>query len=178
MIILLDNFPHCDISVSLIRQIYSDTIELINLPEDMSIKQSHEIANQLLGMVTRDCVVICPWCVTSDLDLDDIFTEISEICPVIVAAGNFNREIEYYSPAKAHGVIAVGALNKKGEPATFSNFSYIKSITWAPGTNINIDGSLHSGTSISCVLYGAALAESIKTDVSIHTILDKYKETL
>jgi len=69
---------------------------------------------------------------------------------VVVAAGNSNQNVSTASPANCNNVIAVAALDRQGNRASYSNFGNLIDIT-APGgeTNIQSNGvrsTLNSGT--------------------------------
>jgi hypothetical protein len=117
------------------------------------------ILRKLLEEVTMADVVLCPWAIPGNAIVDGMFSDLSERCWVVAAAGNSGEPVENWTPARADGVIAVGTLNKSGAKATLSNFS--GKVKWVTGTNYRFEGHQHSGTSISAALYAAFLAESI-----------------
>ena len=72
---------------------------------------------------------------------------------VVVAAGNDNADVRYYSPASAPNAVTVAASDKNDNKAVFSNYGYGVDV-FAPGTNIEslrmYGGSLvMSGTSMA-----------------------------
>eukprot|EP00929_Paragymnodinium_shiwhaense_P039673 TRINITY_DN20819_c0_g1_i1.p1 TRINITY_DN20819_c0_g1~~TRINITY_DN20819_c0_g1_i1.p1 ORF type:complete len:791 (-),score=103.38 TRINITY_DN20819_c0_g1_i1:214-2529(-) len=72
----------------------------------------------------------------------------------VVAAGNENQPASTSSPASADIVITVGAIDREGRAASFSNFGRFVDI-WAPGVDIvsaRTGGMLTSlsGTSMAC----------------------------
>lgn len=140
-------------------------VKLIELPDDPTYGQIYTIINDLYPMVKPSDIVLCPWAVDADFQVDEMFNHLAELCWVVVAAGNFNEDIEKYSPARAEKVITVACLNKSGIKAALSNWSNNKELIWIPGTNYNVGWKNSSGTSVSATVYAAFLAESLKKDV-------------
>lgn len=54
---------------------------------------------------------------------------------VVVAAGNFDQDIKYFSPANIDGVISVGALDEDGKRAAFSNYGDVTYYVKSPSTS-------------------------------------------
>jgi hypothetical protein len=122
-------------------------------------------------------IVLCLWAVDGNNLLDEHFNDLAELCWVVVAAGNYNKNINEYTPARVSGVITVACLNKSGVKASLSNWSEDKELIWVPGTNYNVGWKNSSGTSVSAAVYAAFLAESIdKTDSKIlDQLMSEYK---
>jgi serine protease len=59
---------------------------------------------------------------------------------VAAAAGNSNDDVRNYAPANCDGVISVGASDKNGKRAAYSNFGEGIDVS-APGGDINDDGT-------------------------------------
>ena len=68
----------------------------------------------------------------------------------IVAGGNQAVDINLYTPSSTSGVISVGSLNKANEIASHNNIGELG--LYAPGTNIDVNGGKHSGTSIATAI--------------------------
>jgi serine protease len=62
---------------------------------------------------------------------------------IVVAAGNGNGNVANNQPANCPGVIAVGATNRAGDRADYSNFGALVTLT-APGGD-SVDGILSAG---------------------------------
>jgi len=106
-------------------------------------------------------VVLCPWSVPGNLALDNAFTELSKVCAVVAAAGHNGGYVNEVSPARAHGVTAVGLLNKRGEISASATRTKGKPIQWVVGTNYLLNGRFISGSSVSAAVYAACLAEAL-----------------
>lgn len=134
----------------------------------------------LFGKVIPNDIVLCPWAVPANIGLDDLFTELSDLCYVVAAAGNFKEPIENYTPARSEGVITVGTLNKSGLVAALSNYSNSKEVIWIPGTNYDVGWMNSSGTSVSAAVYTAFLAEAVKHDDMslLANLIEEHKETV
>jgi hypothetical protein len=175
MIYLLD-MPLTDISHSkymcdIIKNHTSEPIIIIPLNANSTYGDIAKTIYSLFDKVIPSDIVLCSWAVPANNDLDDLFTELSKLCYVIAAAGNFKEPIENYTPARSEGVITVGTLNKSGLVAALSNYSNSKEVVWIPGTNYNVGWTNGSGTSVSAAVYTAFLAEALKNkDMSL---LDK-----
>jgi hypothetical protein len=153
---------HSGRMLQIIKQHTSVPVVLTEIPVNPAVSQIVKIVHDLMSKVLPSDIVVCAWAVSVNEKINAIFEDLAQCCFVIVAAGNSNAEIEEYSPTSVDDVIVVGCLNKKGEKASLSNYSNTRTIEWVTGTNYNIDGTLHSGTSISAALYAAFLAESIQ----------------
>ena len=66
---------------------------------------------------------------------DAVANAVSSGVTVVVAAGNDNTDVRYYSPASAPSAITVAASDKNDNKAVFSNYGYGVDV-FAPGTNI------------------------------------------
>lgn len=166
MIYLLDSpltdTSHSKYILDIIRQHTDVEVIIVPVTPDMTIGKLYETVYRLFSIVIPNDIVLCPWAVKSNSDLDALFYELSQACRVVAAAGNFKEPIENYTPAGSEGVITVGTLNKEGLVAALSNYSNKKEVKWVPGTNYNVGWKNSSGTSVSAALYAAFLAESIK----------------
>jgi len=85
--------------------------------------------------------------------------------PVVVAAGNSNRNSCYYSPASAKNALTIGSTDIKDFRSSFSNYGECVNI-FAPGTEIvgsSIKGKKEyetfSGTSMACPHVSGLLAQ-------------------
>ena len=178
MIYLLDqaltNTSHSRLIMDIIRKNTDVEIKLIEMPVNPTFGQVNKVVYSLFGVVKPSDIVLCPWAVDGNAVVDELFNDLSEQCWVVVAAGNFNKDIKDYSPARAEGVITVACFNKAGVKAALSNWSADKELIWIPGTNYDVGWKNSSGTSISAALYAAFLAEAIKTGDG--KILDKLIE--
>jgi len=181
MIYLLDS-PFSDTShsryiIDIIRQHSNVDIEHIPLMPDVTIYELSEIIYDLFTKVVPNDIVLCPWAIPANDKLDNLFTELSELCYVVAAAGNFKSPIENYTPARTAGVITVGTLNKSGLVAALSNYSNSKEVVWVPGTNYNVGWKNSSGTSVSAAVYAAFLSLSIKENdpALLNKLLEKHK---
>ena len=109
-------------------------------------------------------IIVCPWQIQRDLQIDHQFEQLANTCWIVASAGNTNQNINLFSPTAVHNVITVGALNKKLEKASHSNFSTAKQLEWVVATNIEINGNLYSGTSAAAVIYSRILQNCIEND--------------
>eukprot|EP00929_Paragymnodinium_shiwhaense_P039205 TRINITY_DN20617_c0_g1_i3.p1 TRINITY_DN20617_c0_g1~~TRINITY_DN20617_c0_g1_i3.p1 ORF type:complete len:780 (-),score=138.33 TRINITY_DN20617_c0_g1_i3:203-2542(-) len=87
---------------------------------------------------------------------------------VVVAAGNEDVNAATTSPASENSVITVGAVDKKGSPASFSNFGASLDI-WAPGVKIvsaKTGGGMKSlsGTSMACPHVSGVAAQLLQVN--------------
>jgi hypothetical protein len=154
----------CDI----INNHTKETISVISVTTSVSIGEIAKIIDYLIGIVIPRDIVLCTWSIPGNIYLDDLFTELSNLCYVVAAAGNFKEPIENYTPARSEGVITVGTLNKSGLVAALSNYSNTKEVIWIPGTNYDVGWMNSSGTSVSSAVYTAFLAESLRNnDISL-----------
>lgn len=165
MIYLLDTVlkqgSHSAYIIDIIKEHTDVEIKLIEIPENPTYGQLYKIINGLMPKVIPSDIVLCPWAVDGDQLLDTYFNELSELCWVVAAAGNYNKNINEYTPARAESVITVACLNKSGVKAALSNWSNDKELVWVPGTNYDVGWKNSSGTSVSAAIYTAFLAESI-----------------
>lgn len=172
MIYLLDQQltekSHSKFVIDILREHTDNEIKLIEIPNNPTYTQLYKILQDLYSIVRPLDVVLCPWAVDADFHLDEMFNELSDLCHVIVAAGNFNEDIEKYSPARAEKVITVACLNKSGTKATHSNWSNNKNLVWVKGTNYSVGWKNSSGTSVSAAVYAAFFSEALKnSDINI-----------
>ena len=174
----LTETSHSRFILDIIKQHTSIPITLIETPQKPLLNELYQIVEDLSSKVTPSDVVLCAWLVPGDCRVDQVFEDLCDRCWVVAAAGNFNKPIEDYSPARAEKVITVGCLNKSLVKATLSNYSETKKIVWVPGTNYNVGWKNASGTSVSAALYTAFLAEAIdKQDYSVvHALLEQQKQ--
>jgi hypothetical protein len=166
MIYLLDG-PKTDISHArfmedIISEHTSEKVILIEIFLMSTIEETIHQLVQVLKLVTPRDIVFCPWALPANLRIDNVFTEMTERCWVVTAAGNKNESIEKWSPARTPNVITVGALNKSGVKASLSNYSEDKELEWVTGTNYSVGWKTGSGTSVAAALYTAFLAEAIR----------------
>lgn len=178
MIYLIDSDltekSHSNYIIDIIKQHTLVEIKLIPISTKITIGQIASTIFQLFSIVLPQDIVLCAWAIPKNNELNELFRELSNLCYVVAAAGNFKQPVENYTPAGADGVITVGTLNKSGLVAALSNYGNSKEIIWIPGTNYNVGWKNSSGTSISAALYSAFLAEAIKNnDMSL---LDKLIE--
>lgn len=152
--------------------------KLIEMPKNPTYGQIYKILYDLMPLVLPKDIVLCPWAVDANINVDEIFNELAGYCWVVVAAGNFNQDINKFSPARAQNVITVACLNKSGIKAALSNYSEGKELVWIPGTNYDTGPKKTSGTSISAAIYAAFLAETIesKKPELLEELMEKYKE--
>jgi hypothetical protein len=161
---LLTEKSHSAYICDIINNHTKENISVISVSPDVSIGEIAKIIDYLIGIVIPHDIVLCPWSIPGNIYLDDLFTELSNLCYVVAAAGNFKEPIENYTPARTEGVITVGTLNKSGLVAALSNYSNTKEIIWIPGTNYNVGWMNSSGTSVSSAVYAAFLAESLRNN--------------
>ncbi|MFV9507446.1 MAG: choice-of-anchor D domain-containing protein [Oscillochloridaceae bacterium umkhey_bin13] len=72
-----------------------------------------------------------------------ISSAINQGAVVVVAAGNYNRDVSTTQPANCSGVIAVAATGRSGERAPYSNFGSLVSLA-APGGVRASDGAIYA----------------------------------
>lgn len=166
MIYLLDGIKtptsHSRFMGDIISAHTSEKVSLIEIFLKSTIGETSQRLMHVLDMVSPNDIVFCPWAIPANLQIDDIFVELSERCWVVTAAGNKNESIEKWTPARVPAVITVAALNKSGIKASLSNYSDHKTLEWVPGTNYSVGWKIGSGTSVAAALYTAFLAESIR----------------
>lgn len=160
----LEETSHSRYVTDIIKEHSDVEIKLIPISTDMTVGELAKTVYGLLPIVLPIDIVLCPWAVPANEHLDELFEELSLLCHVVAAAGNFHRPIEDFTPARTEGVITVGTLNKHGLVAALSNYSNSKEVIWVPGTNYNVGWKNSSGTSVSAALYAAFLSMSIKND--------------
>jgi hypothetical protein len=173
----LDDTSHSRYIIDIIKEHSTVPIKLIPLNLPITIGQLCQTIYDLLPVVLPRDIVLCPWAVPANEQIDDLFTELSSLCYVVVAAGNFHAPIEDYSPARVPDVITVGTLNKSGLVAALSNYSNTKEVVWVPGTNYNVGWKNSSGTSVSAAVYTAFLSVSIQQDNMdmLQTLIENHK---
>ena len=173
----LDDTSHSRYIIDIIKEHSTVTIQLIPINLPITIGQLCQTIYDLLPIVLPRDIVLCPWAVSANEQIDDLFTELSSLCYVVVAAGNFHAPIEDYSPARVSDVITIGTLNKSGLIAALSNYSNTKEVVWIPGTNYNVGWKNSSGTSVSAALYAAFLSVAIEQDNMdlLHSLIEKQK---
>lgn len=180
MIYLLDEElttnSHSKYIIDIINQYTNVDIQVITINDNPTYNDIVSIVKKLFLTVKPIDIVYCPWVVDANFILDDLFNDLSDLCWVVVAAGNFNKDICEYSPARAEKVITVACLNKSGVKASLSNYSKDKELIWVPGTNYNVGWKNSSGTSISGAVYTAFLAESLTSNISLKTMLEEYSK--
>jgi hypothetical protein len=160
----LDEHSHSRYVIDIIKEHSDVEVKLIPLSTDMTIGELSETVNNLIPIVIPTDIVLCPWAIPGNSNLDNLFEELSSLCYVVAAAGNFHKPIDSFTPARTVGVIAVGTLNKSGLVAALSNYSNNKEMIWIPGTNYSVGWKNSSGTSVSAALYAAFLSMSLKHD--------------
>jgi hypothetical protein len=180
MIYLLDekltDHSHSKYILNIIKNHTDIDVELIEVSQQPTVGEIDNIVQDLHKKVLPTDIVLCCWVVEANEIIDDIFDDLSNQCWVVVAAGNFNNDITFWSPARAKRVITVACLNKSGIKAMLSNYGESKELVWVPGTNYNVGWKNSSGTSVSAAVYAAFLAEAIKEkDFDLLTeLLNKY----
>lgn len=172
MIYLLDepfsDNSHSKFLLDVIAEHTQEKVELIALPSSITLAELELVIFDLMSKVLPIDIVLCPWSIEMNLHLDVLFEDMTNLCWVVVAAGNSGVTIEETTPARVPSAITVGCLNKSGQKASLSNFSYVKKIEWVPGTNYQIGNQTQSGTSISSALYAAFLAEGLRAgDIAV-----------
>lgn len=156
---IMANFilDYCGNSDVVIRQIQQTT----------TITNMKILLDDLIQLVGADDLVVVPWVINRNDEIDNRFSKLARKCTVIGAAGNDGKNIDLFTPARNPDVITVGCLNKSGMPAKLSNRSNTKSITWMFGTNMTqhgIAGKVNcTGTSVSCAIYAGLLYRARKT---------------
>ncbi len=127
------------------------------------------VYNGLLFAIEQDCDVInmsLGGYGKRELEQEAVKEAVSQDISVVVAAGNESMDAGLTSPARLSEAITVGALDKKGLYAGYSNYGEIVDI-WAPGSNIlsSVPGNKYtekSGTSMAAP-HVAAVAAMLKT---------------
>lgn len=90
---------------------------------------------------------------------------------VVVAAGNDSIDASGYSPANCNGVVTVGAVNRQGDQADFSNYGNAVNVS-ALGEQVLSQGSFnpHSlwfGTSFATPIYAGMTAFMTQLDYTL-----------
>lgn len=184
MIYLVDNFDdefsHGKFVTEIICRHSDAKIIPILLSKDPTFKEIIDLILSIFPIVLPDDIVLCPWAVDANQMIDEIFEKLSDLCWVVVAAGNYNQDIKFWSPARAENVLTVACLNKSGIKAALSNWSSGKELVWVAGTNYNVGWKNSSGTSVSAAVYAALLAESFKEKENdlLDCLLQQYQENL
>jgi len=160
----LEDASHSRYIIDIVKEHTTVPTQLIPLNLPITMGELYKIIYELLPVVLPRDIVLCPWAIPANEQIDDLFTELSSLCYVVAAAGNFHAPIEDYSPARVPDVITVGTLNKSGLIAALSNYSNTKEVIWIPGTNYNVGWKNSSGTSVSAALYAAFLSVAIEQD--------------
>lgn len=106
---------------------------------------------------------------------DAVLALIQDGLCVVVSAGNSGVDASQQSPARLSEAITVGALDKAGSPASFSNFGSVVD-TWAPGVDVATAGGLFTGTSAAAPLVTGTVAKVLElapdmTPVDIISVL-------
>lgn len=153
-------------------------IKIIPIGLEISVATIVNTINDLIKIVKPVDVVLSAWCIPKNLSINYAFSDLSEHCWSVVAAGNSGKNIKDFSPTSAKGVMVIGTLNKAGEIASLSNFSDDPSdLTYVTGTNYQIDNKSISGTSVSAAIFAAFLSESLrlKDGKLLHKKIEEYK---
>lgn len=176
----LDDTSHSRYIMDIIKEHSTVPIKLIPLNLPITIGHLCQTICDLLPVVLPRDIVLCPWAVPANDQIDELFTELANLCYVVVAAGNFHAPIEDYSPARVPEVITVGTLNKSGLVAALSNYSNTKEVVWVPGTNYHVGWKNSSGTSVSAAVYTAFLSVAVEhSNMSIlDNLLENHKNTV
>lgn len=139
-------------------------INFFSQDENPTIQSIIDLIEKVIPLVNGDDVVLCSWMVDRNARIDNAFRKLAKKCSVVCAAGNYGADIADYSPQHLQEVLTVGCINKSGAIASMSNRSIrppVKLLKWVPGTNLNMDGHIENGTSVSAAIYAAWLSESI-----------------
>ena len=160
-----DNVGHGTDTVDLVR-LYNRRVEicLISSEANKSTAKLHKLFARLRAIVTVNDILLIPWVIIEDTNIDNDINELAALCHVICAAGNNSDSVDYYSPARATNAITVGCLNKSGAPAKLSNHPTLaKPLEYMYGTNIQIDENRTvTGTSASAAIYAALFQRSLQ----------------
>ncbi len=144
------------------------------------------IYNGLLFAIQRECDVInmsLGGYGKRELEKEAVQEAVSRNISVVVAAGNESLDASLVSPARFPEAITVGALDKKGLYADYSNYGDIVDI-WAPGSKVlsTIQGNKYTektGTSMAAphVAAAAAMLKTYQKELSprqIESLLMEY----
>jgi hypothetical protein len=127
-------------------------IRLIDLGQGATAKSIiHAIGYILSQENIADCVVCFSATAPHTTALDNKISELASVCTVIASAGNNAQDITALLPAGSSKVITVGSLNKSKLIASHNSVGHID--VYAPGTNINVNGSKVNGTSVAMAIY-------------------------
>jgi hypothetical protein len=159
-----DTVGHGTAMINLIK-VYAPVVkvECLSITELMNKRAVLDIFDDLKSKLLPHDIVLIPWVVGRDHDIDQRVNALARDNVIVCSAGNFSSSVDLYSPAGASGVITVGCLNKTSNLASMSNYgSESKEIAFMYGTSIHID-SIHgvmnvSGTSASASIYAALLS--------------------
>ncbi|MCM1076530.1 MAG: S8 family serine peptidase [Bacteroides sp.] len=118
------------------------------------ITNAEDIANAIRYAADYGANVInCSWRYGRNQDVSDAFTyALNKGCIVVAASGNNNGNVSY--PANSNSrIIAVGAIDKNGNRASFSNYGESLTVV-APGVDVystspNNSVMMNSGTSFA-----------------------------
>ena len=92
---------------------------------------------------------------------------------VVVAAGNDSIDSSNFTPANCENVINVGAVTRRGEQSSFSNYgskvdvSALGSVVLSAGTNVDSDYSYWFGTSFAAPIQTGIIAMGLGLDPSL-----------
>jgi subtilisin family serine protease len=115
----------------------------------------------------------------SNVDVDNAAAQLASVATVAVAAGNDNRDACLTSPARAAGVLTIGATTNTDARASYSNYGTCVEL-YAPGTGITSswigDASASntiSGTSMATPHVAGLAALLAGTDSSPTSVRDR-----
>ena len=90
MIYLLDQpiteKSHSRFIIDIIQKHTTVEVKLIELPDNPKYGQLYKIINDLYTQVKSSDIVLCPWAVDGDYQIDEMFNYLTELCWVVVAA--------------------------------------------------------------------------------------------
>jgi hypothetical protein len=153
-------------------------ITIIPVELEILVSSITDTLDNLSRVVQHTDIVLCAWCVYKNHAINNAFSNLSQLCWVVVAAGNSGKEIKHFSPASAPGVMVIGALNKSGGRASLSNYCDSSiDMNYVTGTNYHIDNFTMNGTSVSAALFAAFLSEAIrlKDGALLHQKIEELK---
>lgn len=146
---------------AILNDLTSEVVEYIPIPSTLTDKRVVNVIAELVGKVNSSDIVLTPWLVPTNVTLVTLFEQLSDKCWVVVPAGNTAEPIDQFTPAGIDSVITVGALNKSGNRAGFSNYSTTKPLVWVTGTNYEHKDFTETGTCVSATVYAALLANAL-----------------
>lgn len=158
-----DTIGHGTAMVNLIKQFSPKAqITSMKIDEQMSKCELMRILLQVKTNIEPQDIVLIPWIIDRDAEIDFIVTELAKTNAVVCSAGNMSSPVNLYSPAGAPGVITVGCINKSGVLARMSNYgTEDKAIELMYGTSVNVESingpMVIAGTSASASIYAALL---------------------